>query len=403
MKKTFQKGIKDLATTHPLLMDERDFDKNTVKPTKVHSSTDMKVWWKCKKGHSWDAQIYSRAVMGLGCPICSNQRLLVGYNDLETLFPDIVKCWNYNKNEKTPKDYIGTKSNKKVWFKCEHGHEWIAAICDFTAGKRCPVCSNKKIVVGINDLSTTHPELANEWSQEKNGDLKPDMFTYGSDIKVWWRCKYGHEWQASINSRVRGNGCPHCAKESQVSLPEKAVFFYLSKHFSDIEENYHPKTFGKYEIDIYIPSLRLGVEYDGRNWHKTTNNDIKKDKLCDESGIKLIRIREKGCADYSSNSIKISSPSVHSNIILLDDTLQTLFDTINKLYGLNIVPNICLEKDLTAINELLITYTKRNSLAAMAPQLVPEWDNDKNGNLTPDMIAYRSNKKVWWKCDKGHS
>ena len=171
---------------------------------------------------------------------------IIGFNDLKTLFPDIVKYWNYEKNENDPSEYIGTKSNKIVWFKCEHGHEWKAAICDFTSGKRCPVCLNKKIVVGINDLTTTHPNLVKEWNTEKNGDLKPETFTYGSDEKVWWRCKYGHEWQASINSRVRGNGCPHCAKESQISLPEKVLFYYLSKQFNDIEENYHPKSFRKY-------------------------------------------------------------------------------------------------------------------------------------------------------------
>ena len=397
-------GVNDLATTHPELMEEWDFDKNVVKPTEVHSSTNMKVWWKCKKyGHSWDAQIYSRAVMKLGCPICSNQRLLVGFNDLETLYPEITKYWNYDKNEKTPKDYIGTQSNKRVWFKCEQGHEYESAISDFTNGKRCPVCANKKVVTGINDLATTHPSLVDEWDYEKNDELSPEMFTYGSDIKVWWKCKKGHSWKASINSRVRGNGCPICAKESQVSLPEKALYFYLSKHFKDIEENYHPEGFGKYELDIYIPSLKLAIEYDGCNWHKTIENDLKKDELCLKNDIRLIRIREEGCKDYESESIKIYCPRTHSNIVLLSKTIEEMFNKINSLYGLSIEPIISIENDLTAINELLMTYEKRNSLASMAPHLLKEWDYEKNGSITPDMIAYRSNKKVWWKCEKGHS
>ncbi len=44
----------------------------------------------------------------------------------------------------------------------------------------------------------------------KNGDLTPAEVLPGSHRKVWWRCDRGHVWQADINSRVKGSGCPVC-------------------------------------------------------------------------------------------------------------------------------------------------------------------------------------------------
>ena len=48
------------------------------------------------------------------------------------------------------------------------------------------------------NLSTKHPNLAEEWHPDRNGDLKPTDFTPGSDEKVWWLCEKGHEWEATI-------------------------------------------------------------------------------------------------------------------------------------------------------------------------------------------------------------
>ena len=76
----------------------------------------------------------------------------------------------------------------------------------------CPVCAGKVIVIGINDLASRYPNLAAEWSP-KNGKLKPEQFTKGSNARVWWICKEGHEWQTTISNRTSGGGCPICARK----------------------------------------------------------------------------------------------------------------------------------------------------------------------------------------------
>ena len=48
----------------------------------------------------------------------------------------------------------------------------------------------------------THPDIAKEWHPTKNGNLTPEMVTYGSNLKVWWKNTQGREWQSAIYKRT---------------------------------------------------------------------------------------------------------------------------------------------------------------------------------------------------------
>lgn len=110
---------------------------------------------------------------------------------------------------------VGPNSHNKVWWRCSEGHEWYAAIYSRNAGVGCPYCSGKLVNKGKNDLQTLNPALANEWNHEKNDGLTPMDVMPNSGKKVWWICNEGHEWQAIIQNRNRGSGCPQCAKEKR--------------------------------------------------------------------------------------------------------------------------------------------------------------------------------------------
>ena len=395
-------GVNDMATTNPELINEFNYDKNNFKPNEIHVYSNKIVWWKCDKGHEWQASINSRAIRHYGCPYCSNQKLLKGFNDFATLCPDVLEFWDDKKNKKKPDEIIGSWSAQPIYLKCKFGHSWKSTPGSFSRGSRCPVCGNKKVEKGFNDFETTHPEIAKQWHPTKNGDLSPSQFTYGSDYVAWWKCENGHSYQCSINRRAKGTGCSICAKEQQTSLPEKTVYFYLSKYFKDIQDNVHLEELGKRELDIYIPSLKLAIEYDGQRWHKNVEKDLVKDGLCKTHGIKLIRIREEGCPTYESDSIKIICHEIHNNIFLLKDALFELFHVINDLFNLNIASDIDIQRDYGSINKEFILYKKRQSLAVKHPEIAKEWNYEKNGDLNPEYFSYGSNKKVWWKCDKGH-
>lgn len=68
-----------------------------------------------------------------------------------------------------------------------------------------------KLVPGINDLATINPELAKEVSPESK--IKATEITSGSGNKLLWRCSKGHEWEATVNDRSRGRGCPYCSNK----------------------------------------------------------------------------------------------------------------------------------------------------------------------------------------------
>ena len=190
---------------------------------------------------------------------------------------------------------------KRVWWTCECGHEWEAKISNRSNGNGCPYCSGYYVLPGLNDLDTTRPDLVEEWNCEKNGDLLPTKISRGYGHKVWWKCKEGHEWQASTNSRDNmDSGCPACSKGNRVSLQETILYFYIKKYFHDTKHGYRDKKNGITEIDIFIPHLMVGIEYDGYYWHQDIEKDKKKDMICKSNDITLFRIRDIGCPVYES-------------------------------------------------------------------------------------------------------
>ena len=135
---------KKYITDNPNLIAEWNYDKNIdLDPSKLTLGNHKKVWWKCCKGHEWQAIIKDRN-NGIGCPFCSGRYAISGENDLQTVNPMLANEWNYKKNNGlTPADVL-PNSNKKVWWKCQSGHEWQARIADRSRGRGCPKCAKEK-------------------------------------------------------------------------------------------------------------------------------------------------------------------------------------------------------------------------------------------------------------------
>lgn len=184
--------------------------KNKIKPTQVSVGSHKKVLWHGKCGHEWTAVIKNR-VRGAGCPYCSHNIVLPGFNDLASRFPNLAAEWS-ERNYPLRPNMVTAFKNKKVWWKCSLGHEWHTLISTRAGGSQCPYCSGIKLLKGFNDLTTTHPAIAAEWS-ELNYPLLPEQVNEKSTKNVWWKCKVcGNEWKAVINARVKGVSCPVCAE-----------------------------------------------------------------------------------------------------------------------------------------------------------------------------------------------
>ena len=216
------------------LMSEWDWGKNNelgYVPEKISMGSHTKVWWKCEKGHEWQAIVKDRTI-GTGCPYCSGNKILVGYNDFASCYPEVAKSWDYLKNGNIKPSSIGCGSDKKYWWKCEKGHEWQASPQNRkTTG--CPICDGKKVLIGYNDWATQFPKVAKEWNYEKNKAITPTMVTSGSNRRVWWKCKVCKgEYEAIIVNRTKRNsGCPYCVGQKvlkgfndlQTKAPDLAV------------------------------------------------------------------------------------------------------------------------------------------------------------------------------------
>ena len=385
------KGKNDLQTVNPALAKEWNYDKNNgLTPTDVLPSSNKKVWWKCGKGHEWQAMIRSRND-GRGCPYCSGRHAVNGKNDLQTVNPVLATEWNYERNcGLMPMDVL-PNSNKKVWWKCSKGHEWQSTVANRNNGNGCPYCLGRYAVKGENDLQTVNPALAKEWNYEKNDDLKPEEFAANSNKDVWWKCSKGHVWHASIANRSKGNGCPVCNSERKTSFPEYALAYYLKRSGLDVVHSYRAKG---YELDIYIPSLKIAIEYDGYYWHKNRmRKDIEKNYKCKKDGIKLYRLRE-GLPPLNDSSIDYI---VQENQKNLSKVLEAV---LSEIIGDCI--SVDMETDAVAIENLRVLTEKENSLFFSNPETSGEWHYEKNGVLKPEHFAPNSHRKVWWKCQIGH-
>lgn len=410
------KGENDLATVNPVLAKEWHPTKNrNLNPEDVTSGSSKEVWWLCPKGHSYSMVINQRTKRGYGCPYCSGRRALKGINDLATTNPDLAKEWNYDKNiDLTPCD-VTAGSRKKVWWRCEKGHAYEQLIIKRTnRGYSCPYCSGHKALRGFNDLATVNPRLAKEWHPTKNADLTPFDVTAGSGKRVWWMCPVGHEYQATIHDRNSDDTqCPICNAKNQTSFPEQAILYYVKKLYPDAVNRYKEIFEHSMELDVYIPSIRLGIEFDGAAWHNSATQ-LKREKkkyiICQKHHITLIRVKEhteQERNDVADAVYYIPKVRTYSE---LEGVIQVILDSIDRNsnmwtrknpYYFHSAITVDLERDRTDILSYLNEI--KNSLANLRPDVVRYWDFTKNKNLVPGMFTVSSNQVVWWKCpDCGH-
>lgn len=208
-----------LAKQFPALAAEWDDEMNApLTPQDVTTGSHKLIWWRCPKGHSWRAAVYSRTTLGTGCPVCTGRQALAGENDLATLYPDIAAQWDEEKNGALHPSNVTAGSNRRVWWRCEKGHSYRAMIAQrVQRGDGYPYCANRKVLLGFNDLATAAPLVAKQWHETLNGALTPEMVTAGSHKKAWWQCSYGHVWKAAIYFRVgvQQCGCPVCAGKTK--------------------------------------------------------------------------------------------------------------------------------------------------------------------------------------------
>ena len=403
------KGFNDLATTHPHLINRWHPSKNEMcTPFDVTSGSDKIVWWLCECGNEWQARIANIA-RGQGCPICKRECIakkislvhLTKKGSLAYSNPELASEWHPTKNASLSPNDITSKSGRIVWWLGKCGHEWKASPSNRCSGTNCPYCSNQKVLYGFNDLSTLYPKITSEWHPFLNGNLKPKDVLGTSTKTVWWLGKCGHEWKQKISNRtVRNQGCSICAKRLQTSFPEQAIFYYVKKVFADAINGYDAIFTNQMELDIFIPSLKIGIEYDGVNWHGNSDSlrkEKEKYRICQSNGIKLIRVREQSKelpVDICDECVVLKR---HPTPTELDKTILIVLEMLGKSVFVDT------KNDAVHIRDAYINILVDDSLQKLKPDIAASWHPYRNGNLTPDMFTIHSGVKIWWLCSEcGH-
>lgn len=302
---------------------EWDYEKNyPLRPENFTYNSQKIIWWKCKNGHEWLSSINNRSRnKGSNCPYCYG-RNATEKNNLLIKNPELCKEWNYEKNGDLKSENFTAQSNKKVWWVCKNGHEWVDSITHRANDRNCPYCSGRRVLKGFNDLQTLRPDIAKDWDYERNFPLTPDQFTYGSTKKVWWLCKNKHTWKVSINQRTNMiSNCPYCCiwdiqEKCRQAFENIFKIKFIKKRFYCFKKVDGTKSKSFIEFDGYNEELKITFEYQGyqhyqypNRWHKTKTDfqklrskDLFKRQFCLENNIKLIiipfQIKEKDFENY---------------------------------------------------------------------------------------------------------
>ena len=248
-----------------------------------------------------------------------------------------------------------------------------------------------------------HPSKAKEWHYQKNVGISPQDVTAGSNKKVWWKCATNpeHEWEARVDSRSAGRGCPSCGSQKR---PKKNMS--LADVNPTLAQEWSPKNNGLTPYDVSIGSNKKvwwkcskGVDHE---WESSPNNRSK-------AGCPV-------CANKKaviSNSLGTNNPDLATEWHPKLNGSKTPFN-YTPISGVK-VWWLCNKNNKHAWEASIAHRAngrgcpyclnkkigESNSLGFLHPEIAREWNQQKNGSVTPDMVAPVSGKKYWWKCPRG--
>jgi len=213
-----------------------------------------KLIWKCKNGHIFEKS-FNKVQQGSWCKICSKRvpHTIKDCNDAALKLGG--KCLE-NK-------YINLKSNM-LW-ECSEGHQWKASFANILHNNRwCMECYKKnRHKYNLNNLI--------EIATQKGGECL-DFEYKNYNTKINWKCKNGHIFKKNMAEISQDQWCPRCKEKSKI---QRKLFEIIKDIYIGHIVRYDFKKLdwlilgkGRQEIDIYVESIKLAIEYDGKHHFK---------------------------------------------------------------------------------------------------------------------------------------
>lgn len=298
-------------------------------------------------------------------------------------------------------------SGRKVWWQCSinQEHVWQQSITNRTRqGYGCPFCAGRR-TLPKDSFAALHPDIMAELYPEKNYDFDPFKYRPNSSKVVWWKCNNGHEWQQSIQHRVRrGSKCKECRRQEDS----------LASKYPEIAKEWHPTKNKPLTPNDVFPSYRKKVWWKcqkdpAHEWEVTVSTRVFSRSGCPKCNRSQRTIRRlPPLSEYSPLLAQQWHPTKNGNLLPSDVTpgsgqkvwwicpINSEHEWLSRVYnrvrgrGCPYCANV--------------RVSPENSLAVRFPKIAMQWHPTKNGCLTPSDFSYGSSQKVWWEClsDKSH-
>lgn len=346
-------GVNDLKTQAVGLCAIWDSRRNTVPESEVYVKSQSKYWFLCRNEHPYQtspARLHETSKRGnSGCPYCANLKLLAGWNDLQSVSPELAREMVRADKNLDPSMVLAF-SGKKYGWKCEvesHPVFFNSPQVRVRNSKGCPICGGTKVESGVNDALSLNPDLEMIWSMDNSFPLDILRTLGPSSEQIFkWKCRvYGHNYHTSLYSAFKGVGCKVCKN------------LELLVGFNDLASSQVADEYDQKQTEAHRAELGLdGVDLSPEKLLKGTKRDV------------YWRCRSNSRHSWTA---RISLRANRKNPV------QCPYCS-----GRNVDRG-------------------RNDLASQFPELLVEW-SPKN-EVDPSEISFGSNKKVWWKCALGHS
>lgn len=314
----------------------------------VARNANTRTWWKCLVCGRWWRTIYNSLQRGSGCPDCSVRRRA----GLNTLGPGAYRALAESRGFRWTGRYPGTAKARTEWT-CARGHAWRSTYTRIAAGRGCPECARVEHLercardrhtdaeyraAGARaGLEWLGPLPGSAWGKtrwrclacervwvapfhkltqgrgcprcrldRRNATLRipPERYHALAAERgfAWlgpparrnihhtrWRCRKGHEWEASYACIERGAGCHGCQDRVNgmpVSQNQRRLARMLGGELN--------RRIGRLAVDVTLErgGVPIAVEYDGWYFHGGQQaRDEARDRAMIAAGWRVLRIR----------------------------------------------------------------------------------------------------------------
>ena len=317
-----------------------------------------------------------------------------------------VDEWHPTKNEsQTPQDTM-KGSGRTIWWQCsEHdNHIWEATpLARISQKQGCPYCAGKRVLAGFNDLATTNPELTKQWHPTLNTEFTPEEVSASSTKKAWWICPIGenHVWEANIQSRHRGNGCPYCGNRQVL-----AGFNDLgsNKEFTHIVKEWNPKNdLTPSEVSVAANKKVWWICKENHEWEAIIANRTKRGSGCPlckkgNGGEKLKSVATSPLAKewHESNLKNPEEVTLGSGYVA---TWQCQNDA-RHVWAAAITNRVRGNGCLICSDRIIVAGLNDLASSEEHAHFVAQWHPDNT--LSPTEVGVGTDVKIKWKCENDH-